>query len=828
VKKIVTSITFLALCHHFTYAMYQAFLRYKNSRMKEQINLSIDTQCYHCGDSLPLQPFYSADKQFCCAGCKSVYQILSSHQLTNYYSYNAVPGTSQKKNAAHFDYLDEPAIAAELVDYTDEHTTVLTLYIPAIHCSSCIWLLENLYRINPYISGSRIDFPKKQVTITFKNEHISLRKVVELLASLGYEPLISLQDMVKKQQSDHSERNLVSKIAVAGFCFANVMMLSFPDYFGFAAFEQNFKTFFNWINLALGVPVLLYSARDYFISAWTNLKNGILNLDFPLALGIAVMFIRSAIEIITQTGAGFIDTLCSLVFFILIGKWMQQRTYHYLSFERDYRSYFPVAVTCILKGKEQAVPLNELKTGDRILIRSNEIIPADAILLKGEAKLDFSFVTGESLAVDKVLGEVIYAGGRQLMGAIELEVLKPVSQSYLTKLWNNETFAAEKDPIQTFSNTASKYFSIALLLIAIAAGLFWINTDLNKAAAAFTAVLIIACPCALALSSPFTLAAVLSIFDKNKFYLKSTAVIEELAKIDTIVFDKTGTITNPAANGFEFAGVLDEEKKQLLSDLARNSGHPLSRELVRWLDLAPVYPVNKYREQVGRGITGTVNGHQLQIGSAAFLGISAKDKGSVVHVLIDEYYCGYFRAEQRWRAGFKQLALKLGQDKDLHLLSGDQDHDRGSLTPFFQRMQQLHFQQSPQNKLDYISGLQHKAARVMMLGDGLNDAGALRQSNLGVAVTDDINNFSPGCDAILDGAAFEKLPQFIRQAKDAVKVIHMSFVISVLYNVIGLFFAVQGLLSPLMAAILMPMSTVTIILFTTLSARHYARKNKLL
>jgi Cu+-exporting ATPase len=796
--------------------------------MKQQLNLSIDTQCYHCGDSLPLLPFAAEDKHFCCAGCKSVYLILSSHQLTSYYTYNAVPGSSQNKNAVHFDYLEEPAITAKLVDYADDHTTVLSLYIPAIHCSSCIWLLENLYKINADISSSRIDFPKKQVTITFKNQHTSLREIVELLASLGYEPLISLQDMVKKQQSDHSDRNLITKIAVAGFCFANVMMLSFPDYFGFADFEQNFKSFFNWINLALGLPVLLYSARDYFISAWTNLKNGILNLDFPLALGIAVMFIRSAIEIITQTGAGFIDTLCSLVFFILIGKWMQQRTYHYLSFERDYRSYFPVAVTCLTGGREKAVPLNELKTGDRILIRSHEIIPADAILLKGKAKLDFSFVTGESLPIEKVPGEVIYAGGRQLKGAIELEVLKPVSQSYLTKLWNNETFAAQKDPIQTFSNTASKYFSIALLLVAIAAGLFWIDTDPNKAMAAFTAVLIIACPCALALSSPFTLAAVLSIFDKNKFYLKNTAVIEELARINTIVFDKTGTITNPAANGFEFTGSLRAEEKQLLSDLARNSGHPLSRELVRWLDLAPVYSVDQYREQVGRGISGTVRGHRLQIGSAAFLGISAEDKGSVVHVLIDDCYCGYFRSEQRWRAGFKQLALKLGQDKDLHLLSGDQDHDREILTPFFPRMQQLHFKQSPQNKLDYILGLQHKAAKVMMLGDGLNDAGALRQSNLGVAVTDDINNFSPGCDAILDGVAFEKLPQFIRQAKDAVKVIHMSFVISILYNVIGLFFAVQGLLSPLMAAVLMPMSTITIILFTTLAARFYARKNKLL
>lgn len=796
--------------------------------MKENIILSVNTQCYHCGDSLPATPFTSDDKQFCCLGCKGVYQILSSHNLSSYYTYNTVPGASQKKVSQHFDYLDEPGIAAELVDYADDKTTVITLFVPAIHCSSCIWLLEHLHKINPDISQSRTDFLKKQVSITFRNQAISLRKVVELLTSVGYEPLISLQDVVKKQQSDHSERNLVTKIAVAGFCFGNVMLLSFPDYFGLSNFEQTFKSFFGWVNLAFAVPVLLYSAKDYFISAWTNLKNGILNLDFPLALGIAVMFIRSAAEIITHTGAGFIDTLCSLVFFLLIGKWMQQRTYHYLSFERDYRSYFPVAVTRITEGKTAAIPLNELKTGDRILIRSNEIIPADAILLKGEAKLDFSFVTGEALPVDKVLGEVIYAGGRQLKGAIELEVVKPVSQSYLTRLWNNETFATQKDPIKTFSDSASKYFSIVLLVIAITAGLFWVSTDLNKAVASFTAVLIIACPCALALSSPFTLAAVLSIFDKNKFYLKNTAVIEELARIDTLVFDKTGTITNPVSEGFQFTGILTEREKQLVSDLAGNSGHPLSRELVKWLNLDTRYPVDRYREQVGRGISGSVNGHKLKLGSAAFLGLTAPDKGSAVHILIDNRYCGHFTAEQRWRPGFKQIALKLAKDKDLHLLSGDQDHDRKLLAPFFPGTQQLHFRQSPQNKLDYILNLQRSGAKVMMLGDGLNDAGALRQSDLGIAVTDDINNFSPGCDAILDGASFEKIPQFILQAKDAVKVIHMSFVISLLYNTIGLFFAVQGLLSPLMAAVLMPLSTVTIILFTSLTARLYAHKNKLL
>jgi Cu+-exporting ATPase len=510
---------------------------------------------------------------------------------------------------------------------------------------------------------------------------------------------------------------------------------------------------------------------------------------------------------------------------------MQQRTYHHLSFERDYRSYFPVAVTIIEDGAERPIPLDQLKKGQRMLIRSNEIVPADAILLKGNAKVDFSFVTGESKPVQKVLGEIVYAGGRQLDGAIELEVIKAVSQSHLTKLWNNETFSIEKNTIMTFSATASRYFSIMLLAVALGSGLFWMfHAEPTRALASFSAVLIIACPCALALASPFTLAAVLSVFDKNKFYLKNTAVIEQLARIDTFVFDKTGTISNPEGSGFSFQGDISQEQLQWISDLSRNSGHPLSRELVKWLKLSERYPVNNYREMVGRGLSGLVQNHDIRIGNAAFTGINPGKQiaGSTVHVVIDEQYLGYFLFKQQWREGLKGLTLSLRKGSNLHLLSGDQDHDRMELLTIFPKGNQMHFKQSPQQKLDYIKSLQEKGQQVLMFGDGLNDAGALKQSDLGVAVTDNINNFTPGCEAILDGASFNKVPAFIQQAKDGVKVIHMSFAISLIYNIVGLSFAVQGLLSPLIAAILMPASTATIILFTSITTRLYARKNNLL
>ena len=376
--------------------------------------LVLDQVCYHCGDDVGPAPYLLSGRHFCCLGCQTVYQIMYENGMDSYYKYNVHPGKSQHGvHSGDLTYLDEPKIIGQLLDYKDEQRSMITFYIPAIHCSSCIWLLEHLYRINKGISRGQVDFMKKQVSIVFDHNTISLRELVSLLMSIGYEPKITLQDVVQ-ENGKVDQRTLIAKIAVAGFCFGNSMMLSFPDYFGMSAFEKSYSYYFGYLNLLLAIPVFLYSASGYFTAAWHSLRRGRLNLDVPLALGILVLFLRTAFEVLMHTGPGFADTLCSLVFFILIGRWVQQRTYHHLSFERDYRSYFPVAVTVLTEGVERAVPLADLQVGDRIWIRHHEIIPADAILLKGEGAVDFSFVTGESKVVHKGLGEMIYAGGRQM------------------------------------------------------------------------------------------------------------------------------------------------------------------------------------------------------------------------------------------------------------------------------------------------------------------------------------------------------------------------------------------------------------------------------
>lgn len=792
--------------------------------MGEKSQIDKKNSCYHCGDPVRSMLYQADEHDFCCLGCQSVYLILSDNNLDSYYKYNQHPGKTQKEKVNHLEYLDEEEIAKKLIDFKDDNITKITFFVPAIHCSSCIWLLENLYKINPAIQISRVDFTKKQANITFKHHEVSLREVVKLLITIGYEPIITLQDVVKEQKKVNNDV-LIRKIAVAGFCFGNVMMLSFPEYLGISEYEDKYAAFFGYINLAIALPAMLYSGRDYFISAWKSLKQKQLNLDVPLALGIFVLFLRSALEILTKTGAGFSDTLCGLIFFLLIGKWIQERTFYHLSFERDYRSYFPVAVTKLTDLEEKPTQISDLDVGDRILIRNNEIIPADAILLKGDASIDFSFVTGESIPTKKVLGEVVYAGGRQLGQAIELEIVKSVSQSYLTTLWNNENFEESDHQFKTFANTVSKYFTIILISIALFAAGFWLfNQDSTKAWAAFTAVLIIACPCALALSSPFTLSAALSIFDKHQFFIKNTATIEKMAKLDEIVFDKTGTLSAPNTNTILFSGVLNKEEKQLVASLCRNSSHPLSVEIIKHLQEQPIYAIQRFNERIGFGLEATIKGQLVKIGNAKQVGISAPDNAETrVYVKIENDLLGFFSFEQQWRKNLSSIIANLEKDYAIHLISGDRDKDKKALSLIFEEAN-MHFNQLPQDKLDFIKNKQSNGNTICMIGDGLNDAGALRQANIGIAVSDDINTFSPGCDAILSGSSFEKITKFFNFSKDAVKVIHRSFVISLLYNIVGVSFAVQGTMSPLFAAILMPVSTVTIISFTSLSTHYFGKK----
>ena len=801
--------------------------------------------CFHCGlDIIKEEEIFFAARSFCCNGCKTVYEIFSLNDLTCYYDFEKSPGASPLDINGKYDFLDNESIVSKLLEFQENSTAIISLNIPHIHCSSCIWILENLQRLQKGISTSQVNFPEKKVRITFNPEVVSVKTIVYLLSSIGYEPYISLENYETGKNT--ADRSLTYKLGVAFFCFGNIMLLSFPEYFEVEEYWlDQYRGFFRWLIFALALPSFFYSASGYYVSAYKSIKTRMLNIDIPIALGIVVMFVRSAFDIIMDYGSGFFDSLTGLIFFMLLGKMFQIKTYSFLSFERDFKSYFPIAITKInADASEESVAIYEVEKGDRLLIRNQELIPVDGILISEKAEIDYSFVTGEAIPISKKSGDKVFAGGKQIGKVIEMEVLNTVSQSYLTQLWSNDVFqknVAQKH--KTITDSISRYFTPILLLIAFAGFGYWIFIDANTAFNVFTAVLIVACPCALALTSPFTFGNVLRILGKQKFYLKNALVIEQLAKVDTIVFDKTGTITTNKKSNISYEGTsLSDENLLLIKYVLRASNHPLSRMLYDYLPI-PVLQnksannsnklkVDAFEEITGKGIQAAIFGYQIQIGSEEFckpeLAISSPSIERVgertsVHIKINDVYYGKFIFNNQYREGLEELFKCLKNNYQIKVLSGDNEGERTTLERLLPKGTELIFNQKPEQKLEFIKNLQEKGRNVMMVGDGLNDAGALAQSNVGVSVSENVNVFSPACDAILDASEFQRLNYFLKLSKNSITTIKMSFALSLLYNVVGLLFAITGNLLPLVAAIIMPLSTITIVSFVTVMSSFYAR-----
>ncbi|MFD1469292.1 heavy metal translocating P-type ATPase [Hymenobacter caeli] len=848
-----------------------------------------DLACAHCGDACPAEPLRLAELPFCCAGCRTVYELLSASQLCTYYALGEQPGLKIKavELPGRFDYLASEAVQAQLLSFRSAERGRLTLHVPQMHCTSCIWLLEHLPRLHAGVVEARVQFLRKEITITYLLADISLPEVVQLLASVGYEPQITLAEL--GAQPHRASHTLYYQLGLAAFAFGNVMLLALPEYFSFVEeLQAGFGRFFGYLSLALALPVLLYSARGFFRSAGQGLRQRHINLDFPISLGLASLFSVSTFEVLTGRGPGYFDSFTGLVFFMLIGKWVQQRTYDALRFDRDYTAYFPVAVTRLTPAGEQSISVQELAVGHRIRVRHQEVIPADAVLLRGAGQIDYSFVSGESTPVARAAGDLVYAGGRQLGGALELEVVRGVSQGYLTQLWNNPAFTkdAAGPTLETYANHAGRYFVALTLLLAAGTLAYWGPRDQATMWRAFTSVLVIACPCALSLATPFALGAALRVLGRHKLYLKNAAVVETLARTDTLVFDKTGTLTDPTQSAVQYHGrPLLLVEKQLIATAAAQSTHPLSQRLAREL-ATEALPLATCQEYPGRGLHATAaSGQALRLGSAVFVGTPAgppaqpADRLSLraserlpllsarvpvpgnllllsaqtatspalqsatttgrpasaggpvlapetsVYVALDGEPAGHFTFCNVYRPALPAVLAALGKRYRLAVLSGDTDAERLRLRALLGPAAELRFGQSPADKLAYVAAERALGHTVVMVGDGLNDAGALRAADAGIALTDTLTNFSPACDAILEAGELGRLATFLGFSRACLRAVLATFALSLCYNAVGLTLAVQGHFTPIASAILMPLSSLSVMVMATLlvrwAARHY-------
>jgi Cu+-exporting ATPase len=824
--------------------------------------------CYHCGTSTR-RVIRHADKDFCCDGCRSVYILLEQNDLCQYYDLSDSPTGNQalgldavaNEQSHKFAFLDSESIAKRLYVFQSDTECHIHFYLPQVHCSSCVYLLENLHKLMPGVKASELQFSKKILKVSFDPTSTSARRIAQFLTGIGYEPYFSLSDL----QGEYNQQNRgklagdakhrLFRLGVAGFCFGNIMLLSFPEYFEWGSQDlDGLKSSFTLLNLLLISPVMLYSAQEFYRLAWGGLKKRYLTIDLPIVLAMMITLGRSLYEVANHLGPGYFDSLSGIVFFMLLGRYLQDRTHQRISFDRDYTSYFPLSASVWKEGRAVSLPLTEVKQGDELMIHNQELIPVDARLAYGEAHIDYSFVTGESIPVSVKAGDWLYAGGRQLAGSIRVIAEKPMSQGYLVSLWNKSK--QKQDGIQAGSENeyvhrASQWFTVALFAVAISAAVYWSMVDPSKVWTAVTSVLIVACPCALLLSVTFTHGHLLTLLAKNGLYVRGATALESWRKVRVSIFDKTGTLTQSGRPKIAFEGApLDAHTWDAVAALALESVHPYARQVGHWLD-RPKVPILQVENHVGSGVLGCVDGVEYRMGNRRFVGLSEgyvvtsdghlekmnatsldssaelEQGGSEIWCSVNNRVVGRFLLVSSYRDQLRPMLLAWREVGSLFVLSGDTDRERNKLTSLLPQRTTMYFEQKPHEKQAFIQEQKARGGKVMMVGDGLNDAGALMEADFGIAISEDMGYFSPGCDAILLGDSLPKLHALWRMVKRGKRVIWWSFAVSIAYNVVGLSFAVRGELNPMIAAILMPASSISIVLFTWLAILWGGRRERL-
>lgn len=801
--------------------------------MGAEVKSYVDAACTHCGDACGTDALQHAEQPFCCAGCVSVYQILREHNLLDFYAIDADAGQKQDKAKSDYAWLDVPKLAERVVSYREETRWQVSIELPAIHCASCLWLLERLPHIFPAVYQCRVDFGRKRANIAFDPTRLSFRQLAEHLAAIGYPPHFSGK---AAEEAPRPDRSTMYRIGVAGFCFGNIMLLSFPEYFGLsAALGADAGARAGWMEamlryllLGLSLPVLFYAGVPFLTGAREAFKARRVTIDVPIVIGMVALFGRSLYEIVASVGPGYLDSFSGLVFFLLIGRWFQSNTFDRLNFDREYEDYFPIAAYRESPaGQPEAVASADLQVGDVLLVRPGQIIPADGTLLNEKTcSIDYAFVTGEAEPKASTAGQSVFAGGRATAEALKIAVTKTADQSYLLGLWRDSANTREEEPVAPSEKLISA-FTIGLLLIAASTFVYWVRADPSVAYRAAVAVLIIACPCALALAAPFAYGTLQRLLAGHGYYFRSSASLKRLLKTTTYVFDKTGTLTqSQQAYELDFMGGEVVEHTQVALGLAAQSSHPKSRVVHALLSEAKpgLRPANigGVREVTGQGLLVEFQGRVYRLGSADFCGLA--EKGT--YLTVDgEPYLKLNNTTVRLRPGISELLGKLDRPEETWLISGDNQPEGAFWDSFFARGKSR-FEQSPFEKLRLVERLQSDGKFVLMVGDGLNDAGALRAANVGLAVNEHESTFNPACDGIVQADKLPLLAQVLKVGQRLRFVLWATYGLAFAYNLIGLSYAVTGTLSPVIAAVLMPVSSISIVVFATLGAHLVEKMTK--
>lgn len=782
--------------------------------------------CAHCGLDVPagfVEP--NALRQFCCMGCRGAFAILHEHRLERYYDLSDRRDRPVRSTGRAYEEFDHPAFQALHVREEAHGLATIELYLEGVRCASCVWLVERTPLLTTGVARAELNIARAMATITWDPRQTSLSAIARTLDSLGYppHPFRGLKRELVRRKED---RAALVRIGVAGAIAINVMLVALALYSGASSMEPEYQRLFRWVSLVLVVPALVFPGRVFFTGAWSALRTRTLHMDLPIAIGVGAGFVRGAINTWNDAGPIYFDGLAALIFVLLVGRYLQARGQRVAadSAELLYALSPQTARLVDASGHTTDVPVDALLPGMTLDIRAGETIAADGVVDRGDSAVDVALLTGESRPVGVSVGDAVWAGTLNVSAPIRVRVEQAGESSRVAQILRHvEAAVTRKAPVVLFADRMSGTFVAVVLLLAAGIYAYWSTHDPIQAADNAIALLIVTCPCALAMATPLAIAVATGRAARAGILIKGGEILEQLARPGRLWLDKTGTVTQSRTALVGWTG--RDDVRPLVLALEAGSSHPIADGLRRaWQGDYPLLPhVESSAHVAGSGIVGVVDGHDVAVGAPGFIlarlsleqrNVSSFDNDAATPVLVavDGALAGvaYLGDPIRPDAG-EAIAQLLARGWKVGLLSGDAqgvvDAVAGTLRiPANDAIGAS----TPEGKLAVVR--RPAPGPVVMVGDGVNDAAAMAAATVGVGVHGGAEACLATAGVYLTTPGLEPLVRLVEGSARTMSVIRRNMLFALVYNAIGAGLAITGTITPLVAALMMPASSLTVVL----------------
>ena len=764
---------------------------------------------------------------FCCKGCQGIYHLLKDEGLERFYDKlgeeTLVPPTEQFEDSGNF---NSPAFYDRYVTTDSEGFSEVSLIIEGIHCSACVWLNEKALHKMEGVVEAHINHTNNKARIVWDDEVLKLSNIIDMIRAIGYDAF-PYDPQIQEARAEKERKDYYLRIAVAVFAMMNIMTIAVAQYAGFfTGMTQGIKNILNVAEWILSTPVLFYSGWVFFRGAYYGIRTRSVNMDILVATGASLTYLYSIYITLFELGEAYFDSVTMIITFVLVGKFLEVLSKKSAADTLDVLSkHVPGEVTLLKDGTQVNVGVSEVVVGDVILLKAGEKAGIDGEILQGEGSFDESSLTGESDPIYKRPGDSVVSGTTSIDAVVQYRATRDFEHSTLSNILTMlERSMAKKPRIEQLANRLSEYFSSVILLLAFATFFVWWfwPHSFNIAFMVGISVIVIACPCALALATPVATLVGLGQGAKRGILFKEAAQLETLAQIDTLVLDKTGTITEgrPQVVDVQWYGTDNEGYRLKLQALLNASKHPVAIGVSEYLnaETAPAaLPVlDEVRQIAAKGMVARCEEQMLSGGNAALMreqGIVPADESA--HTLF------YFAVGETLVARF-ELADKPRPDAaaairalthagiDVIMLTGDHERSARKIAEAV-GIEHYHAELTPEAKAAMVAQMQSEGHKVVMAGDGVNDILALAQAEIGIAMGNGSDIAIDVSDVVLMNDSLTSLEEAFRIGRATYGLVKQNLGLSLVYNAITVPLAMAGYIIPLVAAISMSLSSLLVV-----------------